>query len=184
MSFVVNSSVIQQQNEVFAIMGFVKSVNINTKTCIIFDVNANKTFVCSFEGFLPISDTDAIYGFISKLGGGYSFIKKPLVKVSVDKDTVIKSITKALKYQINNSLATKVYESCLIKADGDTVDEYLDNMAIDLHEKQIEDFGVLPDLLMESQVMKLLRWWYKSRTLRKLYLLGLNNKEIKTKKFR
>src|SRR4029079_5550588 len=52
-------------------------------------------------------------------------------------------------------------------------------MAIDLHEKQIEDFGPLPDYLMESQLFKLLKWWYKSRTMRKLYLLGLNNKEIK-----
>ena len=170
---------IKSQNEIIAIMGFVKSVNINNKTCNVQDIESKQLYNCTYEGFLPVTESDVLYGYIVKSFSNYQFVKKPLVKVSVDKETIVKSMCKSLKYQINNSLANKLYDSCLINAEGETVDEYLDKMAIDLHEKQIENFGVLPNFLMETQVMRLLKWWYKSRTLRKLYLLGLNNKEIK-----
>lgn len=173
------SNLLQLQSQIINVIGYIRSVNINSRSCVIFDTNTQNNYTCTYEGFLPVSDTDTIFGYITKLGNNYIFVKKPLVRLSVDRDTIVKSIIKSLKFQINPRLAEKVYEHCLIEAKGDSVEEYLDNMAIDLHEKQIENFGPLPNLLMESQVTKLLRWWYKSRTLRKLYLLGLNNKEIK-----
>jgi hypothetical protein len=147
--------------------------------CTIFDIQTQMTYSCAYEGFLPVAESDAIAGFINKIGNAFKFIKKPLVKVCVDKETVINSICKSLKFQIRPSLGEKIYDALLVKAEGDLVDEFLDTLAINLHEKQIDDFSILPDYLNESQVMKLLRWWYKSRTLRKLYLLGLNNLEIK-----
>jgi len=169
----------KQEQQIINIAGFVKSINIQSKSCVVFDAVTQTNYNISIDGFLPLSEGDAICGHICPLGSGFTFLKKPLVKLSVDEHTIVQSIRKALKYQINDSLAKKVYTAAFIAAEGDTVDEYLDKMAIDLHEKQIEDFGPLPDFLMESQLFKLLKWWYKSRTMRKLYVLGLNNKEIK-----
>lgn len=169
------------KTEVISVIGFIKSVNIGNKSCVVYDVQKDISYTIMFEGFLPLSENDAISGVISKLVGNmYSFIKKPLVKISRDRDTIIQAIRKALKFQISPSLINKLYDALIVEGNGESVDDYLDKMAINLHEKQIEDFGVLPDYLMESQFMKLLKWWYKSRTLRKLYLLGLNNKQIKS----
>lgn len=169
----------KQQDQIIEVAGYIKSVNYQAKTCVVFNVSDQLNYNVTVEGFLPLSENDAIVGIITQIGSHFTFVKKPLVKLSVDKDTIMHSIRKALKFQISQSLAEKVYTACLIAAEGDTVDEYLDKMSIDLHEKQIENFGPLPDYLMESQLFKLLKWWYKSRTMRKLYLLGLNNKEIR-----
>ncbi len=169
----------QITEEIIPIFGIVKAVNFNTKNCTIFDIETQTNYSCGFDGFLPVAETDAIAGFVSKMGNSYKFVKKPLVKISTDKDTIINSICKGLKYQIKPTLGEKIYTALLIEAKGESVDDFLDELAINLQEKQIEDFSVLPDYLNEQQVLKLLRWWYKSRTLRKLYLLGLNNLEIK-----
>jgi hypothetical protein len=79
-------------------------------------------------------------------------------------------------------MINKLYDAIfanLYRIGVDTVEDYIDNMAIELHDKQLDDFGILPDFLNASQILKVLKWWYKSRILRKLYLLGLNNKEIR-----
>ena len=171
---------VQQLEEVIIpVFGYIKSVNHGNKSCVLYDIESQTNYTCTFEGFLPLSEMDAIAGLISQLGRTYKFVKKPLVKISVDRDTIIKSICKSLKFQIKMGVAEKLYDALLIVAEGDSVDEFLDNLAIDLHEKQVENFSILPNYLNESQVMRVLKWWYKSRTLRKLYLLGLNNKEIR-----
>jgi len=165
--------------QIQCVYGLVKSININSKLLVINDQLTNRLITCRFDGFLPASESDVITGMIIKQEGSYIFYKKPLIKLSTDKDTIIKSIIKGLGHTIGNALATRIYENMLIYGEGLTVDEMLNTMAVDLHDKQIENFGVLCDYLQGNQVLKLLRYWYKSRTMRQLYLLGLNNTEIK-----
>ena len=168
-----------KSTQIQCVYGLVKSININAKLIVINDQLTNQLYTCKFEGFLPASEFDVITGMIFNQNGSYIFYKKPLIKLSVDKDTVIKTIVRGLGNTISNALSTKIYENILVNGKGLPVNEILNNMAIDLHDKQIENFGVLIDFLLPNQVLKLLRYWYKSRTMRQLYLLGLNNTEIK-----
>src|SRR5437773_9711518 len=161
------------------ILGYIKSVNINAKTCVIYNTTDDRNYSCSTsDWFLPLNENDAICGALQSINGKYVFSQKPLVKLCVDRNTLITAILKALKFQISPHMIQKLYDKIMTVADDANVNEYLDTLAIDLHDKQLEDFGVLPEYLTPAHILKLLRWWYRTRILRKLYLLGLNNKEI------
>jgi hypothetical protein len=160
------------------VLGYVKSINITAKLLVVNDTLTNKLFTCKFDGFLPASESDAIAGILINQNGTYTFLKKPLVKLTNTKETITHTICKALNFKIKPNLANKIYDNLLVDGKGLTVDESLNNMAVELHDKQIESFSKLPDFLDANQILKLLRYWYKSRTLRQLYLLGLNNQEI------
>lgn len=56
---------------------------------------------------------------------------------------------------------------------------YLSEISVLWHESKDEDL-LIPYLSVvgKSQIIKLLNWWYKNRSLRRLYLFGLTNKEI------
>lgn len=153
------------------IAGWVKYVGTGTFTVL--DCNTGASHKCTYEGFLPIHETDAICGLIDDSN---RFIKKPLVKLSTDKESTIKAIIKGSK--ISYQLATKIYNDLMIYHKSNNVSEILDEIAIGLHENQIDDFSILPNHLKDFQIMALLKWWYRSRTLRQLYLLGLNKTEI------
>ena len=61
----------------------------------------------------------------------------------------------------------------------------LDRMSSFYNYKKDSDTGlILPytTILREKQMLKLLQWWYKQRNLRRLYLFGINNKEIRGSK--
>jgi hypothetical protein len=71
------------------------------------------------------------------------------------------------------------YEWLSGKADGISVDLFLDRIATQYH--NLQDKSLLSPFLKffnEEKAGKFMRWWYKNRNLRRLYVLGLTNKDI------
>jgi hypothetical protein len=161
-------------------------VSRNKNECVfdLMEQKKNMVLKCYTESFFPVWEGDVIAGMATANQSGYIFTNNPVVKLNISEDEIIKCIIKSQKGSIRKDFAKKVYDSIVIYNESTNVDNILNNMAIDFMENQSDDLVPLKEYISDSQAKKLLKWWYKTRVLRKLYLLGLTNRDIKDSKMR
>ena len=171
-----------------------KITYVNRKNRKLFKIHAekaNKDFrvICSY--FCPVSEGDAIYALCEykddkRYGETLILVEEPFVILSQDKDSILSCFLKGLRGSgFGNLTAHNLYSRIEENYNTSSVTGVingLDNLSISYCYKQddIKDLYVgYAIVLKEKQFIKLLNWWYKNRVLRRLYLLGLYNKEIK-----
>lgn len=100
--------------------------------------------------------------------------KQPFVMIPIDSSNVIENIQRAL--HCGEKKAKGVYNA-LSNIEKNAV-SVLDNLAKVFEMRQsVEKITIAS--LSEDEIKTLLRWWWNSRLLRKLYLLGLTKREIR-----
>lgn len=151
----------------------------------IYDTLVKRQVTCYTELFLPVWDGDVVVGSVVDTGVAYRFDQVPQVTINVSEEEIIKSILKSQKFAMKREFAKKTYDAIIMAFNSLNVDGVLSELSIKYVEDQDDDS--VTDLIRvtsmsESQIKKLLKWWYKTRLLRKLYLLGLNNTDIHNSK--
>jgi exodeoxyribonuclease V alpha subunit len=188
------SVTLTQKKQVFAeVCG--KVTYINTKNRKLFKIHAekmNRTFRCflSYDNpFCPIREGDAIFGLAEytqdpRYGDTLNILQPPFVVLGEDKNTIIKNFTTALRGSgFGTMKAHKLLESIILKTGSITnAINNLDRMSSYYNYKKESDPALIQsysDIIKEKQMLRLLQWWYKNRNLRRLWLLGINNTEIR-----
>lgn len=163
--------------EVSGVIISISSFN-NPKTFKIYCPNMKKTFDAVCTLFCPIRQGDSIDAICVVASDGKLHVAKPpFVQPSLEKDSIVQCFIKVLKK--GHSTMSKLYNKISKMAGGDDlVIPYLSETA------QIWDDTCNVEILYKfdgtdaDDIKKLLNWWYKERNVRRLYLLGLNKKEI------
>lgn len=128
----------------------------------------------------PIMEGDCISGNAMVEDNRVMFSQTPYIAPGTDDDTVQQCIFIALKRSINPKLLLAYIH---VKVD-DTLSLTLDLLASSF---QASRTAIILSLklpaTLESQMVKLLNWWYKSRVLRRLRLIGLTYQEIEKAKY-
>jgi hypothetical protein len=152
-------------------------------------VNMQQEFKCvipdSFARGCPIDVDDSIAGPVrmKKTAYGTELVLacSPLVTLGQDEEMVIRIFRRVLRgMKFGNKKATEAYESLKnIRPTGPEICAYLDEIA-QSYDRYKDDgsFTSIGHIFTDSQARKLLNWWHKSRNKRRLYLLGLYNKDI------
>lgn len=166
----------------------VKIVNVYT-----FNARKERRLLIPRTMFCPVSEGDAItaYGLVEnnpQYGQQLRATAPPWVEIGVDKETVIQCFCRALRGTgIGNIKAQKLYATFNKYAESLSEKEtvsYISDLSHRLvHNEDTSFFCLYSDVVNERQMMKLLKWWYKSRSLRRLYLLGLTKTDIRAVKY-
>ena len=163
------------------VVGWVNKIIRNANDSKILDIKNHedhKIYKCHIDGDLPIFEGDVIYGILINTGSSLTFETTPVVKLSVTEDQVILSIINSQKQFLTYSTAKKIYDGVVSHYNTTDVDSILNNMSIEYMETQSNDMEPLDLFLGVNQVIRLLKWWYGTRVLRKLYLIGLSKKDV------
>lgn len=136
--------------------------------------------------FCPVQKGDAIVGAIKHKGNGvYEFVSSPMVEIATDKNSIILVISKALKCSESKSLQlyNKVASLCPDE-DTSTIINYFNDLSVKYTKGELDieypnDNTISPKYVNQGQFLSLLSFWHQQRVVRQLYLLGLNNGEIK-----
>lgn len=145
-------------------------------------VKSNKNYNCVCEFFCPLQDGDTIYALCKfKENNTLQVVRPPFVQIACDKDSIVRCFIKILRGTgFGNNKAYALFDHLAKEADGDkNVSSYITHLSslwMKTHDKHISAF--FGCFLTKKQCDTLLRWWNKNRDLRRLYLIGLNNKEI------
>ncbi len=175
-----------------------KVISVNAKNRNLFTIHAEKMdrkFRCVLsypDPFCPVRDGDAIFGIAeyvqdSRYGDTLNLIQPPFVMLGEDKNTVTTSFIGALKGTGFGAMKAHELIDTLIMKTGSLSNAIstLDRMSSHFNYKNLNDPAILDPystILKEGQMLKLLEWWYKNRNLRRLWLLGINNTEIRNSK--
>ena len=167
-----------------------KIVSINKSGFTIYAEKSDKKFKCVYEGFFPIRKGDAILGIAELKSNILHFEEPPFVLLGSDSDTILETIYLSCRGKnFSMGKAKRIMELLTSKREkGDKEENLLDRISISYHhDLEVEQFGEDPyipfsNIISEIQFSKLTNYWYKHRVMRKLYLLGLNNKEINNAK--
>jgi len=143
---------------------------------------SSKYIDCICEFFCPVHEGDVIYGICKvEEKEKVKFIKPPLVKIGIDKESITKFMIKQVaKMKISYGKINKFYEKMLEEAGTEEkVDEQISKLAYLWKEYREENDLKFYNKIIDTKALKtILNKWYKQRSLRRLYLIGLNNKEI------
>lgn len=142
------------------------------------------TCVCSF--FAPIDEGDAVYAICtmepdSRYGQILRFARPPFIQVSMDKDSVLRCFIRVLRGTgFGNIKAHHLYDLFSRQAGGDAkVVSFVSELAGIWNDNKDDDvFLPYTEIVSKDQMKKLMIWWFKNRSLRRLYLFGLTNREI------
>ena len=170
----------------------------NNKNRKLFTIHAEKMdrkFRCVLSypnPFCPIREGDAIFGVAeyvqdARYGDTLNLIQPPFVVLGEDKNTIIKGFVTALRGTgFGTMKAHQLLETLIIKCGTlPNAIATLDRLSSHFNYKNSNETGLLGPYTMvvkESQMLKLLQWWYKQRNMRRLWLLGINNTEIRNAK--
>ena len=177
----------------FKIVGKVKNISKNVLT--VFAVNLNRTFkiVCPFK--CPIQVTDTISGFcretksvslesptqvqIESSGSLLEYIVQPFVQLSVDKDSIIACLFRAV-YKKGVLTIYQFYDKCVERCSESTlnVDDYLSELSVLWNGTKDESlfrelYPCSPEICKE-----VCEFWYTKRVCRQLRCFGLTSAEI------
>lgn len=192
---------IGEQKEIYAeISGKVVYVNAtNSKLFHVYAEKCGKKFHCSYDGFLPLREGDALTGtaqYIASKSGKEDkliFHSPPFVIMGTDEESIKIVISSALRGKgLSYKKIDGIYDVLSKETGGDTgeICALLDKISMyyNYNESDTESsynqldydpytlFSLLCDF---KQFVAIANRWYKTRVLRNLYLLGLNNREIK-----
>lgn len=141
--------------------------------------NINKTFdvICGLS-FCPLRQGDTINALCTVAPDGKLHINKPpFVQPAIDKDSIIQCLMRALKQGYKQ--VYKFYTAILNSAgDNTAVIPFLTGLSQTWNDTRNSDILFTFANIEPEDVKNLLNWWYKERNLRRLYLFGLNKKEI------
>lgn len=147
------------------------------------------TVIVPHNIFCPVSEGDAIDALCNidnhpRYGTQLKVVSPPFVELGVDRSTVVRCFIRALKGTgLGNIKSNRLYERFLKNGGGDekSTVAYITELSYRyMRDKDVTFYGLYDDIITEKQIDKLMKWWYKQRSLRRLYLLGLNNREIKS----
>lgn len=135
---------------------------------------------CLYNGFLPIREGDFIHCKGNFENGFFVCSSKPQAFISSSEDNIKKCFVLGIKgvgpkraqrlYDFYKEMTKMLpYENL---TESEKIEKYLDELSL----YPYSGSGVLD--LNEKVYGAFLSWWRKHRILRRLYLLGLNNKEI------
>jgi len=172
--------------EIYEIFGIIDDIKYNEKTpTIIISLKNNKKIkVIGMENKKYFfRKRDIIYVVCKKYNGELYMIKNPFVKIPND----INTYKNGFKYYlgINYTKANKIYN--LLEKYGEenkmSVEEvlikYCDRIITKKQDLYIDTlFEIIEKTVQKNKIVKWLEKWNKDYNYRKLYLLGLNNKEI------
>lgn len=143
-------------------------------------------FTCFCSYFAPVEEGDAIYAVCSfetspRYGTALRLTRPPFVQISMDKESVIRCFIRVLRGTgFGASKANSLYDIFSHQANGDSkVVAYISELAGIWNEAKDDDlFVAYESVVNRTQMRKLMMWWFKNRSLRRLYLFGLTNREI------
>ena len=133
------------------------------------------TFKCYYNFFCWPMKGDYVHGYGTLVGNEFRFTRLPFIFPGTDIETIKGCLTSAF-------WGLRVYPKTIndfINELGSNPAEFLDEAISDFTKYPSENVRLLSPNINETQMKSLYRWWYKRRLLRKLYLLGLNNAEIR-----
>lgn len=147
--------------------------------CTILCPGSGLTFQGYYNEFLFLNDGDTISGSGIVEGNQFTMTNRPFVELPMDKESVIKGFIIALR--IGYGPAMTIYNHLHKLAKDGNVIALLTESAqrYKEHSQDVIDFlvtGYRGELLeFRGNLELLLKWWYKWRSQRRLYLLGLTN---------
>lgn len=175
-----------------------KVISVNYKNKKLFSIHAekmDKKFRCVLDypnPFCPLREGDAIFAIAeyiqdNRYGDTLNIIQPPFVMLGEDKNTIVSNFSQALRGTGFGAMKGNELLDTMIVSNGSIGQalEQLDTLASHFNYKSLNDPGILQSythVIKESQMLKLLEWWYRNRNLRRLWLLGINNTEIKNAK--
>ena len=165
----------------FELRGSVTKIvkNDYSNDLIVFKVKkGEKEYTCRYNGFLPIDTNDAISLKGHLLDHEIHISEKPFVIIPSNSENIKNCIFKAIRAKgVGSAKVEKVYDELYGRHQSPNRDSKIINYLNELSDPVPNDFKF--DSLTAFQSMKLLRWWCKNFSKRRLYLLGLFDKEIK-----
>ena len=162
----------------YEIYGKVVSINYsNTKEFTIKTFPNPTTHSCICNFFCPLDLGDIIYGTVTKINNKLNFCNQPLVQLPIDKESIINFYIKSLKdFGVNYDFCSVLYNT--LNDENQNISILSISYIKTKKNSIIEDINSI--LNIDSNIIvKLLTTWYFKRILRRLYLFGLTNKEIK-----
>ncbi len=150
----------------------------------------NLHLICPY--FCPVQENDCMYALVVEVDDEeitkqykkskiYRIIRPPFVSQPVDKNTILQIFISQLKQaHVGAIKAGKLYDIFAERCGYEiSVIDYISELALKWVQTQDPDLLVYyTDVVPPYHMGKLLFWWHKFRSLRRLYLMGLNNKEI------
>lgn len=140
--------------------------------------NMGKTFDAVCNLFCPIRQGDTIYA-LCMIGpdGRLHVSRPPFVQPAMDRDSMIQCFMRSLRQ--GYGIAVKLYTIVSKIAGGDdSVIPFLTGISQSWNDTHNTDILFMFHGIEPDDIKKLLNWWHKERNLRRLYLFGLNKKEI------
>lgn len=141
------------------------------------------TYQCIHNLFCPAQYGDVIAAQLRPENGVYRIVTEPYVRIGNDRRAVINSINMSLK-SWKTKKGEMYFEALALKAGSDdSVGAYISDNAYKYNQSRDKIvYETLAEGIPAVSARDLLVWWYKSHSLRQLYLLGLNNTEIRDSK--
>ncbi|SNW62863.1 exonuclease V [Orpheovirus IHUMI-LCC2] len=175
-----------------------KVTNIqNYKNPVKFDIRTttNITYHIIYNGFCPIQKGDVMTFRLPELPSTNTINMDdnslPLIQQGTDTDSIINYLnSQSKRLQISYNAISDIIKHITRKVGAENIASYLSVTS----ERYLEldsfgdvkgkleiavESGIVPTLLTEVYFKKLMQIWYKGQVLRKFYLLGLTNTEIK-----
>lgn len=168
------------------LLGRVASVDYKNKGYFtVHTTKLNKTFkvFCPRNIFCPVSEDDVIYASVRmEPNGELTVLTPPFVQLPAHRDAIVKCFIRVLRgYGVGDTKANILYTCFLHEAQGK--EEAVSSILSEVAQQWVKnkDEAILEKyraILSLEAIKKLLMWWHKQRSLRRLYLFGLTNQEI------
>jgi exodeoxyribonuclease V alpha subunit len=167
-------------SQVVEVNGIILSISSFSNPTVfkIYCPNMKKSFDAVSQNFCPIRVNDNICAicFIDS-DQKLNLIKPPFVQPPLDRESTIQCLIKVLKK--GHSVISKFYNKVSKMAGGDEmVISYISETSQSWEDKHDMELLYKFDGMDPDDIKRLLNWWHKEQNLRRLYLLGLNKKEI------
>jgi exodeoxyribonuclease V alpha subunit len=172
-----------------------KVTYVNPKNNKLFQIHAekmDKKFRCflSYKNpFCPVREGDALFGVAeyvedARYGPTLNIIQPPFVMLGQDRETILSNFTSALRGSgFGPMKAQQLLDELILKTGSlNNAINTMDRLSSHFIYNKNEDLTLLQPysmIMKDTQMLKLFEWWYKNRNLRRLWLLGINNTEIK-----
>jgi hypothetical protein len=132
-----------------------------------------------FNSFCLLQENDSVYALCSENEGQLTLIRSPIVELPKDKESIIKTLFKILRYKKISQRQTQSLYDLLRKVSDDPC-ALLDKWSVHVvDQRDTSTSDSLLGALTKIQYEALMNGWYKQRVMRSLYLLNLTNREIK-----
>lgn len=136
-----------------------------------------KPYKISCDTFCPVQEKDHFFGLCRENSGIFYTVYSPFIQPQSNKESIIACIMKATKKGFKPAVMVYNRITNYVGKEEDVADFLSAQSQKWNDEKNQESLHVIEKVDHED-LKDLLVWWHKQRNLRRLYLLGLTNKEI------